>query len=124
MSESFAELYRDALKGVFIERARQQLEQGSDALTSANAYAERGKPEFVLAFLLLTESQDEVKREVFAHAFERRAHISAQKAASFDAQYHRPFPLIQLEAQKDLRAAKQVREGQPLQGSGKERRLD
>lgn len=114
MAESFAALYSDTLKDVFVEKARQQVAQGDEALATANAYAEQGKPEFALAFLLLSEVSDEVKRDIFARSYEQHAAFSEKKAASFDAQFHRPFPLITLEAQKDRRAAQYIREGKPL----------
>jgi hypothetical protein len=119
MSESFEELYRDSLKEVFMEHARQRLEQGDEALPSANAYAFQGKPEFALAFLLLADASDDVKREILAHSYERRAVITDEKAASFDEQFHRPFPLIRLEAQKDRLAAKQVRQGKRVRRENK-----
>src|SRR5215472_1126340 len=108
MTTSFVELYRELLKDVFLDQARQQLDQGSDALTCADAYAEQGKPDFTLAYLLLTDVSDEVKRDIFARSYERRAQISEEKAEDFDKQFHRPFPLIKLEAQKDRVSAQQV----------------
>ena len=110
MSTTFADLYSRLLKDVFIELARQQLEQGSDGLTLADAYAEQGKPDFALAYLLLTDLAEEVKYDIFARSYERRAQITEEKAESFDRQFHRPFPLLKLEAQKDRMAAQQVRQ--------------
>ena len=111
---TFNELYGGLLKEVFLEQARNQLEQGSDALTCADAYAEQGKPDFVLAYLLLLDVSDDVKRDILAHAFEQRALLSEEKAEEFDRKFHRPFPLIKLEAQKDRAAARQIRYGQPV----------
>ena len=37
-----------------------------------------------------------------------------QYAAQLDAQFHRSFPLIKLEAQKDLMAAQAIRQGRPI----------
>lgn len=110
MPSTFADLYSRLLKDVFIELARQQLEQGSDGLTLADGYAEQGKPDFALAYLLLTDLAEEVKYDVFARSYERRAEITEEKAESFDSQFHRPFPLLKLEAQKDRMAAQQVRQ--------------
>ncbi|MBV9231636.1 MAG: hypothetical protein JOZ18_20165, partial [Chloroflexi bacterium] len=76
MPGTFSELYSKLLKDVFLEHAKKQLEQGSDALTCADAYAEQGKPDFALAYLLLTDVSDEVKRDIFARSYERRAQIS------------------------------------------------
>lgn len=111
---TFNELYAGLLKEVFLEQARSQLEQGSDALTCADAYAEQGKPDFALAYLLLLDAPDEVKRDILARSYERRALLSDEKAEEFDRRFHRPFPLIKLEAQKDRAAARQVRYGQSI----------
>lgn len=111
---SFIELYSELSRSVFQEQARQQVEQGSDALTCADAYAEQGKPDFVLAFLLPLDIEDDVKRDIFARAYERRAEISEAKANDFDQRFHRPFPMIRLGAQKDRLTAQRVRQGQPL----------
>ncbi len=119
MSESFNELYRGLIHAVFLEKAQEQLAQGNDALTCADAYASLGKPDFALAYLLLSDVTDEVKRDIFARSYEQRAVISEEKAESFDQQFHRPFPLIKLEAQKDRLSARQVRQGQHVQRGGK-----
>lgn len=111
MSSSFAELYSVLPKDIFLEQARQQLEQGSESLTCADAYAEQGKPDFTLAYLLLTDASEEVKRDVFARSYERRAVLSDEQAEVFDKRFHRPFPMIKLAAQKDRLAAQQVRQG-------------
>ena len=114
VSETFAELYSSLLKEVFTTQARQQLEQGADGLALARSYAEQGKPEFTLAFLLLISGTEEEKRELLAHAYERRADLSEEKAEEWDRQFHRPFPLIKLEAHKDRLAAQQVRQGKRI----------
>jgi predicted ATPase len=119
MPEPFNDLYRELLRDVILEKAREHIEQGGDALSCADVYADQGKPDFVLAYLLLTDVADEVKREIFAHSYEQRAIISAQKADAFDKQFHRPFPLIKLEAQKDRLAAQHVRQGRRIRKSGK-----
>ncbi|HEX7736451.1 MAG TPA: hypothetical protein VF458_16480 [Ktedonobacteraceae bacterium] len=114
MSDTFESLYAPTLKTVFTEQAREQLAQGAEALSSAQAYAELGKPDFALAFLLLTEQAEEEKRETLAHAYERRAALAQEKAAAYSQQFHRPFPLIKLEARRDLQAAQAVRQGHPI----------
>ena len=108
---TFAELYAPLLKEVFTAQARQKLNEGADGLESARTYAERGKPEFVLAYLLLIDAPDEVKRELLAYSYERRATLSEEKAESLSMQFDRPFPLIKLEVQKDRMNAQQVRQG-------------
>lgn len=115
MSDTFASLYAPLLKEVFTEQARQQIEQGAEALAAARSYAELGKPDFTLAFLLLVERKEEEKRELLAHAYERRAALAEEKANAYSLQFHRPFPLMKLEARKDLRAARAIRQGQPLE---------
>ena len=119
MSSSFQDLYAGLLNEVFLEHARQQIALGADALVLACTYAEQGKPDFTLAYLLLVDGDEEVKRTVLAHAYERRAVISDEKAVAFDQQYHRPFPLIKLEAQKDRLSALQVRQGRKIYRGGK-----
>jgi hypothetical protein len=111
-TNTFAELYTSLLKSdVFTMQAQENLTQGADALTCALAYAEQGKPDFTLAYLLLAQISENEKREIFAVSYEQRAKISEEKAEQFDQQFHRPFPLIKLEAQKDRLAAQQVRQG-------------
>jgi hypothetical protein len=119
MSETFHDLYNGILNEVFFERARQQLEHGVDGLACADAYADQGKPDFALAHLLLADAPDEVKREILARAYERRAELTDEKAASFDQQFHRPFPLVKLEAQKDRLSAQQVRQGKRVRRGAK-----
>jgi len=114
MPDTFSELYAPMLKDVFTAQARKELAQGADGLICARAYAERGKPEFVLAYLLLIDETEELKRELLAYAYEQRATLSENKAEEFDKQFHRPFPLIKLEAQKDRMAARQVRQGKRI----------
>lgn len=119
MSSSFDELYRNTLNTVFLDRARQQLEQGVDGLACADAYADQGKPDFVLAHLLLVDAPDELKRDILARAYERRAELTDEKAATFDQQFHRPFPLVKLEAQKDRMCAQQVRQQKRIRRGAK-----
>lgn len=111
MSETFEELYAPLLKDVFKTHAQKRLDQGDDTLVSARAYAEQGKPEFALAFLLLLDITEDEKREIFARAYERRATLSEEKAEQLNSQFHRPFPLIKLEAQKDRMNARSIRQG-------------
>jgi hypothetical protein len=123
-STDFADLYRPLLKDVFIEQVRQQLSEGGDAVTFADAYAEQGKPEFALAYLLSSELPDEAKRDILARAYERRAELSDQRADAFDKQFHRPFPLIKLEAQKDRATAQQVRQGKRVRREARPLRMN
>lgn len=123
MPTTFAELYRSLLKEVFLDLARKALDQGADGLTCADVYAEQGKPDFTLAYLLLIDVADEVKRDIFARAYERRAEISEGKAEAFSEQFHRSFPLIKLEAQKDRTVAQQVRQGRRVRRETKTLRV-
>ena len=112
MPETFSELYTSLLKNdVFTIQARENVNQGADALTCALAYAEQGKAEFTLAYLLLSDISDKEKQEILAVSYDQRAKNSEQKAELFDLQFHRPFPLIKLEAHKDRLAAQQIRQG-------------
>ncbi len=117
MAETFEELYAQQLKDVFKTQAQQQIEQGADALASSRAYAEQGKPEFTLAFLLLIDLPEGEKRELLAHSYERRAVLSEKKAQQLDIQFHRSFPLIKLEAQKDRQVARSIRQGKEVRTS-------
>ena len=112
MSNTFEEQYAPMLKEVFTTHARQQLQQGADGLALARGYADQGKPDFALAFLLLLGIPDDEKREMLAQAYERRARLSEEKARQLDKQFHRSFPLIKLEAQKDRKLARAIRGGQ------------
>ena len=114
MSETFEELYASQLKDIFKTHAQQQLDEGADVLASSRAYAEQGKPEFTLAFLLLTDLHEDEKRELLAYSYERRAALSEKKAQQLDNQFHRSFPLIKLEAQKDRQSARSIREGKEV----------
>ena len=111
---TFAELYTPLLKEVFARMAREQLEQGADAVALAREYAEKGKPDFVLAYLLRVEATDEVKRDIYAHAYERRAALSDEQARAFSRRFRRAFPLIREQARKDRQTATHVREGQEI----------
>lgn len=117
MPETFEKLYTPLLKEVFTTKAQQMLSGGADGLETARAYAEQGKPEFVLAFLLLIDLPEDEKRGLFAHAYERRATLSEEKAEQFNLQFHRPFPLIKLEAQKDRMTARSIHEGKRVRSS-------
>ncbi|HEY4032561.1 MAG TPA: hypothetical protein VGL94_01180 [Ktedonobacteraceae bacterium] len=119
MSDTFNELYNSLIKDIFLERARQQLEQGTNGLACANTYADQGKIDFALAYLLLSEAPEDVKREILAHAYEQCAILCEEKAEEFARQYHRSFPLIKLEAQKDRLSAQQVRQKKPVLRRGK-----
>jgi len=124
MPSPFVELYASLLKSdVFTVQAQQNIAQGADGLTCALAYAEQGKPEFTLAYLLLTAISDEEKREILAVSFDKRAQFSEEKAEQFDQQFHRPFPLIKLEAQKDRFSAQQVRQGRRVRRDGAANRM-
>ena len=75
MPDTFAALYASLLKNdVFTTRAQENIAQGSDGLTCALAYAEQGKPDFTLAYLLLIDISDKEKHEILAVSYERRAH--------------------------------------------------
>ena len=111
---TFAELYTPLLKEVFVHMAQEQVERGADALARAHEYAEKGKPDFVLAYLLRVEATDEVKRDIYAHSYERRAALSDEQAEAFSRRFRRSFPLIRAQAKKDRLAATHVRQGQGI----------
>ncbi len=112
MPNTFAELYGPLLKtDVFTVQAQENIAQGSDGLTCALVYADQGKPDFTLAYLLLIDITDDEKREILALSYAQRAKLTEEKAEQFDEQFHRPFPLMKVEAQKDRLAANQIRQG-------------
>ena len=111
VSMEFNTQYQVLAKDVFRELVYEAMTGGASVDEQAREYAERGKPDFALAYLLESALPDGEKREVLAHAYERRATITEQRAREFDHQFHRPFPLLFAEASKDRTAAKQVRTG-------------
>ncbi len=112
--------YRPLMKDVFAEIVAKAVREGADPVTEARTYAERGKPDFVLAYLIVSGLPDAEKREIFAHAHERRATHIEQRAQQFNSEFHRPFPLLRTEAAKDRIAARNVRAGRAIQpGAGK-----
>lgn len=116
----FEQQYRAQVKDVMLSLARETIAGGADPDALAGAYTERGKPDFVLAYLLLGSLPDEQRRELYALAHEQRALVTEQRAREFDSQFHRPFPLLQTEAAKDRMIARQVRAGRaPQPGAGK-----
>ncbi|GCE14110.1 hypothetical protein [Tengunoibacter tsumagoiensis] len=119
MADRFHTLYASMLKDVFLEKAQGQVSQGQDSIACAKGYAQQGKPDFTLAYLLLSEIDVEEKQNLLAEAYEQRALFSEEKAEALSQQFQRAFPLIKLEAQKDRSAAQRVRQGQPIHRSGK-----
>jgi hypothetical protein len=117
----FDSQYRPLLKEVFIEIARKEQHDGADPGDRARLYAERGKPDFVLAYLLMSDLSQVQKREIFAYAHEQRAAYIERRAREFDQQFHRPFPLLHTEAAKDRTLARQIRAGRPIsKGMGRQ----
>jgi hypothetical protein len=118
---SFEALYRSLLRPAIGEIAQQEVIDGADAAERAREYTERGKPDFVLAYLLLTDLTDDEKRALYALAHERRSAYIEQKARQFDREFHRPFPLLFQEAAKDRALARRIRAGQSISpGSGRQ----
>lgn len=107
----FDSQYRAHNKEVFREIVSRDLLDGHEPGERAREYAERGKPEFVLAYLLVCDLSDPEKRELYAHAYDQRAQLTQRRADEFDRRFHRPFPLIRLEASKDRMTAQRIRAG-------------
>lgn len=113
----FAEQYRELVKPAFGTRVDNDLATGVDLVAQARDYATRGKPEFVIAYLVAlpaNEMGEDEKRELLAQAFEQRADQTDALAARYDAEYHRPFPLMGIEANRDRQRARQVRQGKMI----------
>jgi hypothetical protein len=118
---SFETLYRSLLRPAIGEAAERELAGGADAVEQAREYTERGKPDFVLAYLLLADLPDDEKLALYAQAHERRSAYIEQKARQFDREFHRPFPLLFQEAAKDRALARRIRAGQSISpGSGRQ----
>ncbi|HEX6122301.1 MAG TPA: hypothetical protein VFY89_04035 [Ktedonobacterales bacterium] len=117
----FASLYEPLANPVFDEIVRGEIAQGADAGARARDYVDRGKPEFVLAFLLLSELPEAEKRELFAQAHEQRAINTERRAKEFDRKFHRPFPLLNADATHDRATARAIRAGKPIErGAGRQ----
>ncbi len=117
----FATQYRPLLREAFVAIVRDEQAAGADPVAQARIFAERGKPDFVLAYLLVSPLGDDEKRELYAQAHERRAAFIEQRAKEFDRQFHRPFPLLGSEAAKDRAIARQIRAGRAVKpGAGRQ----
>lgn len=110
----FNEQYGALVREAFRMYATKLQANGEDLTTQARVDAERGKPDLALAVLCLVEMDDDEKREVLAHAFERRAALMEAAAVAMEAEHSRPFPLITIEARKDRTMARQVRAGRAI----------
>jgi hypothetical protein len=118
---SFETLYRPLLRAAVAEIVEREVAGGADAAERAREYTERGKPDFVLAYLLLADLPDEEKLGFYAQAYERRSAYIEQKARQFDREFHRPFPLLFQEAAKDRALARRIRAGQSISpGTGRQ----
>jgi len=120
-ARSFEALYRSLLRPAIGEIAQKEVTTGADPAERAREYTERGKPDFVLAYLLLADLPDDEKRTLYAWAHERRSAYIEQKARQFDREFHRPFPLLFQEAAKDRALARRIRAGQSISpGAGRQ----
>jgi len=118
---AFDALYGPLAKDVFREIVREELGKGSDAAELARAYAAKGKPDFVLAYLLAAPLTDEEKRDLLAHAYDQRATNTEQRAREFDRKFHRSFPMLLTDAGNDRATAKQIRAGRAIRpGAGRQ----
>ncbi|HEX3271918.1 MAG TPA: hypothetical protein VHR15_14805 [Ktedonobacterales bacterium] len=118
---SFAALYRPLLRPAIGEIVEREVAEGANSAEKASEYTERGKPDFVLAYLLLADLPDGEKLALYAQAHERRSAYIEQKARQFDREFHRPFPLLFQEAAKDRALARRIRAGQSISpGSGRQ----
>ncbi len=111
---SFETLYAPLAKEVFHALVRDSLAQGGDPDEQARQYAELGKPDFALAYLLACGMPDVEKRTTLARAYDRRAETTEARAREFDGKFHRPFPLLFAEAANDRAAARTIRAGRPV----------
>jgi hypothetical protein len=105
----FCAVFGPLAKEVFRQIVHDDLAGGGDATAQASAYIARGKPDFVLAYLLAAPLSDDEKRELFAQSYERRAILTEQRASEFDRRFHRSFDLLRKEAGRDREAARRIR---------------
>jgi hypothetical protein len=119
---AFDELYRGEAREAILAIVADDLGTGASAEAEAQRYAEKGKPDFVLAYLLDSTIPDARKREIYAAAHERRALYIEQRAREFDRRFHRPFPLLATEAAIDRVKARRIRAGMPP-GKGRGRQI-
>jgi hypothetical protein len=118
----FDDLYRDEARQAILTIAEGERVAGASAEAQAQRYSEKGKPDFVLAYLLGSAIPDERKRELYAAAHEQRALYIEQRAHEFDRRFHRPFPLLATEAANDRVMARRIRAGMPP-GKGRGRQI-
>jgi hypothetical protein len=118
---TFETLYRSLLRPAIGDLAQKDVADGVDPAEQAREYTERGKPDFVLAYLLLADLPVDEKLALYAQAHERRSAYIEQKARQFDREFHRPFPLLFQEAAKDRTLARRIRAGQSISpGTGRQ----
>lgn len=110
---AFDELYRAQARQAILDIVAEKLTEGVSPETQAQEFAERGKPDFVLAYLLDSALPDDRKRDLYAIAHERRATYTEQRAREFDRRFHRAFPLLETEAANDRVTARRIRAGMP-----------
>ena len=118
----FDNLYRSEARRAILTIVADDLAGGASAEAQAQRYAEKGKPDFVLAYLLGSAIPDERKRDLYANAHEQRAVYIEQRAREFDRRFHRPFPLLATEAANDRVMARRIRAGMPP-GKGRGRQI-
>jgi hypothetical protein len=111
---SFAAQYQSMAKDVFVHLVHDDLAKGTPAEAQARRYSERGKPDFVLAYLLSCDLSDDEKRELLAESYERRAVLTRKRAEEFSERFHRDFPLLLTEASHDRQMAEQIRAGKNM----------
>jgi len=111
----FAAQYRAHSKAVFQDIVRDELAKGADAGEQAGIYAELGKPDFALAYLLAGTLSEAAKRDLYARAYARRAELTEARAGEFDNKFHRPFPMLLAAAARDRATARQIHAGREIQ---------
>lgn len=109
----FDTLYRSQARQAILDIAANELASGASAEEKAEHYAARGKPDFVLAYLLDSTIPDERKRDLYATAHEQHAIATELRAREFDRKFHRPFPLLETDAANDRVTARRIRAGMP-----------
>ena len=113
-TSDFGRQYGPLAKDVFRAIAREAATQGDEPSAQARMYADTGKPEHTLAFLLECALPDDEKRVILAAAYLKRAEHTEERAREFDRKFHRLFPLLYKGAALDRATARRIQANQTI----------
>ena len=87
---SFEALYRSLLRPAIDEIAQQDVADGADPAERASEYTERGKPDFTLAYLLISDMPDEENARCMHRPTSVARRTSSRRRASSTASFTVP----------------------------------